>query len=326
MRIGSSAVGMVAEHYSSTRASVSESLVVRQAQAPPVSSAVTFEVSGAAGSGGDPLELPLGYWMKLTVIAKMIEALTGKKVTISLPGRGNSAGSQDAGAVSRARPSAAAPVLSVAYDRSETRVEEEMMSFRAAGRVVTTDGREITFSAELSMSRRFVEENHVSIRIGTQPKDPLVLNLSGAPIALGGQEFSLDLDLDGEAELLRFLSAGAGFLVLDRDGDGRVTDGSELFGPTTGNGFVELAMLDSDGNGWIDEGDPVFADLRIWLSPDSLPTLAETGVGAICIDSISTPFSLRNAGNEETGQVRSSGVYLFEQGGAGAVHQIDIMA
>lgn len=43
-----------------------------------------------------------------------------------------------------------------------------------------------------------------------------------------------------------------------------VNNGSELFGPTNGNGFQELAEYDKDGNGWIDENDEIFGSLKIW--------------------------------------------------------------
>jgi hypothetical protein len=61
---------------------------------------------------------------------------------------------------------------------------------------------------------------------------------------------------------------------LDRDGNGVISDGSEMFGnatpqpqPADGtlrNGFLALAQYDDDRNGTIDETDAVFAELRLW--------------------------------------------------------------
>lgn len=53
-------------------------------------------------------------------------------------------------------------------------------------------------------------------------------------------------------------------MALDVNYDGIINDGRELFGPRTGNGFLELAEFDIDGNNWIDENDPIFEKLRIW--------------------------------------------------------------
>jgi hypothetical protein len=67
-----------------------------------------------------------------------------------------------------------------------------------------------------------------------------------------------------------------GFLVLDRNENGVIDDGSELFGTSTsrpnglpaGNGFQILADLDADSgapDGKIDASDAVFAKLRLWI-------------------------------------------------------------
>jgi len=62
------------------------------------------------------------------------------------------------------------------------------------------------------------------------------------------------------------------FLALDRDGDGRITNGKELFGnftdqPTTEepNGFIALAMFDSNNDRWIDKDDAVYRRLLLWV-------------------------------------------------------------
>ena len=51
------------------------------------------------------------------------------------------------------------------------------------------------------------------------------------------QRFAFDLNADGQAEQINFVAPGSGFLVFDRNQDGKVNNGSELFGPTTDNGF-----------------------------------------------------------------------------------------
>ena len=86
----------------------------------------------------------------------------------------------------------------------------------------------------------------------------------------------------------------SGFLALDKNSDGIINDGSELFGTKTGNGFSELAEYDSDGNGWIDENDEVYDQLKVWVKDengkDTLLSLKEANVGAICLGSSKTTF------------------------------------
>ena len=98
----------------------------------------------------------------------------------------------------------------------------------------------------------------------------------------------------------------------------RVNDGSELFGPESGNGFSELAAYDTDGNGWIDESDPVYRQLEVWTKDaegnDSLSDLKSMGVGAIYLASARTDFELTDDANESNGQVSKTGIYVEESG------------
>jgi len=220
----------------------------------------------------------------------------------------------------------------VEYDYHESYTEIEQTSFSASGTVRTADGREISFSLELSMSRTYYEESNVSLRVGDAARktDPLVLNFSGTATQLTNQRFAFDLNSDGNKEQINFVAPGSGFLVFDRNQDGKVNNGSELFGPSTNNGFGELAKLDDDHNGWIDENDAAFTKLQVWTrdssGQDQLQSLAAAGVGAIALSSINTPFDLKTNDNELLGQIRSSGIFLQEDGAAGTIQQIDLTA
>ena len=119
-------------------------------------------------------------------------------------------------------------------------------------------------------------------------------------------------------------------MAYDKNGDGKIGNGSELFGTKSGNGFKDLGVHDGDGNGWIDENDEIYDELRIWTrnedGTDTLLTLKEADVGAIYLGNASTEFS--HIGNTflHTAQTRASGVFLRESGGAGVVQQIDLAA
>lgn len=275
---------------------------------------------------------------RLTLLRLLFRYLTGKDIEVfdaselkpgqpppDLPQPPNTANAANA---ANTRPAAG---WGVEYDRHERYSETEQTRFAASGTVQTADGREISFRVELSMSRSYHEESDVRLRLGDaarQQKDPLVLNFAGNAAQLLDQRFSFDLDADGTAENINRLTAGSGFLVFDRNGDGQANDGSELFGTKSGDGFADLAALDDDNNGWIDENDADYAALRVW-TPEAdgggeLRTLKDSNVGAIALARIATPFALRDSGNETLGKIRSSGIFLQESGGAGTIQQVDL--
>lgn len=257
---------------------------------------------------------------RFSLLLSLLAYLTGKEVDILDVGKGSG--------------STASPAprndFGLEYDRHESYTEAEQMNFSARGVVQTADGRSINFELSMSMERYYHEESDLSIRLGNaQTCDPLVINFSGNAAQLTDQRFSFDLNADGNAsEQINFLGSGSGFLAFDRNGDGAINDGSELFGAKTGNGFAELAALDGDANGWIDENDDAFAHLSIWIrnsaGTDALYSLKETNVGAINLVSVTSPFSIMDTNNDLQGQVRASGIYLKEDGGVGSLQQIDL--
>src|SRR5690606_7458878 len=153
-------------------------------------------------------------------------------------------------------------------------------------------------------------------------------NFGGNAAELTDQKFDFDIDADGEADRVSFVGSASGFLVLARNRNGAIDDGTELSGARTGNGFAELAAFDSDGNGWIDENDAIFAELRIWTKDssgaDQLGTLAEHNIGALYLGQAATPFDLKDAQYNQHGQILSTGVYLSEDGRAGTMQQLDL--
>lgn len=208
--------------------------------------------------------------------------------------------------------------------------ETEQTSFSTKGTVVTADGREISFNLDLSMSRDFEEYYETSQTIKmVEMIDPLVINLDTDIASLSDQKFEFDIDGDGILDSISMLQGGSGYLALDKNGDGKINDGTELFGTSSGDGFRDLAMYDEDGNGWIDENDEIFSKLLIWSKDengnDELYHLKDKGVGAICISKVSTDFSLNSLKTNQTnGQIRSTGVFLYENGNAGTMQQLDL--
>lgn len=217
----------------------------------------------------------------------------------------------------------------ISYEDTYTYEETETTTFSTSGKVVTADGREIEFGIDVTMSRSFYQEytQRYSPSVANY-RDPLVINLDGSVPSVSDQSFFFDLDCDGEAEEMAALGGGNGFLALDKNGDGIIGDGSELFGALTGNGFEELATYDLDGNGWIDEADEIFSRLKVFAKDengnDILFTLKEAGVGAICLRAEKTPFNLTDENNVSKAMIRQSGFYLHENGVPGLIQQMDM--
>lgn len=205
--------------------------------------------------------------------------------------------------------------------------EEECTTFNACGVVQTADGRSIDLNLNLTMSRSFTSESSISLMQEVRFKDPLLVNYEGNAAELAQTQMAFDIDVDGTPEWLSHLADNQGWLAWDKNADGTINDGSELFGAQSGDGFWELAQHDDDGNGFIDEADMIYSSLRLWektAEQDRLVSLSERDVGAIYLNASDTPFMLKGSANETQGRVQKSSFYLTESGGAGLVQQVDM--
>ncbi|MBQ9983989.1 MAG: hypothetical protein IJP29_05300 [Lachnospiraceae bacterium] len=213
-------------------------------------------------------------------------------------------------------------------EKSGFMMEQESVSFSATGIVKTADGREINFGVDLEMSRGFAGSFFESSTEDVVLTDPLVINLDAGTASVSDQKFFFDLDADGKKEEISSLGQGSGFLAFDKNGDGTINDGSELFGTKSGDGFADLAKYDEDGNGWIDENDRIFNDLKVWTKDsegkDKLMDLKSADVGAIYLGSANTQFHLNDASNKTNGVIQKTGVFLKESGSVGTVQHLDL--
>ncbi|MCL1481092.1 MAG: hypothetical protein MH213_07060 [Marinobacter sp.] len=135
-----------------------------------------------------------------------------------------------------------------------------------------------------------------------QRRDPLTLDLDDDGLETVGIDLAnpilFDHDGDGNKAATGWIKPDDGFLVLDRNGNGTIDDGTELFGDSTplndgsGNaedGFAALVQEDTNGDGIVDANDANFANLRVWQDlnsdgisqADELKTLDEAGVASI---------------------------------------------
>lgn len=273
----------------------------------------------------------------LGLIKAVVEMLTGRSIRVFSAQELKQADSPPriagpaATAPAAPQQAAAAPRagFGVEYDYHAVHEEFEQTQVSAQGTIKTTDGQEFSFNLELSMTRSYREETALSFRAGDAVRhDPLVLNFNGTAAQLADRRVAFDLDSNGTTDHLALLAGGSGYLAIDRNGNGKIDSGHELFGPATNSGFGELAALDSDHNGWIDENDPAFAALRIWTPAAGgdglLESLQQRKLGALALGNVASPFELRGAGNGNLGAIAATGVFLADDGRVGSLQEIDL--
>lgn len=275
--------------------------------------------------------------MKIALIRKILQGLMKNKncrfynesPLFSLFRDNGSEESQDRLAAAMAEGGSKSGVMMKTTAVSSFIAEKETTQFSAEGQVKTTDGRSISFNVDIEMSREFYAHNQELLKEKYILIDPLVINYEGDIAEVSDQKFLFDLNSDGASEEISFVGEGSGFLAIDKNGDGKINDGNELFGTKTGNGFIDLSAYDEDGNGWIDEADKAFGDLKIWTKDsegnDRLLNLKEAGVGALYLQSARTEFTQKNVeSGEVNGVVRRTGVFLKENGDVGTLQHIDL--
>jgi hypothetical protein len=347
MQIAAAQLSYASSHEAVSALHIEESLRVQSAAPPPLPPVqdvvqLSDQSREAASVGLEPDEgLPATQdEVKLAIVKQLLERLTGKAFDsktlqsfLKDLRRGHSAeapGHQLEPPGRRVGQQSGVPQgAGFVYDYRSTYVEQESLAFAASGVIQTKDGREISFSVSLTMSRTFIEEHSIHVEAGDTRalKDPLVVNLEGSTAQLTSTRFAFDLDADGAQEEVPLVGGGAGLLGLDSNGNGRIDSGAELFGPTTGDGFAELGALDADANGWVDGADPGYGRLVVWFpgGEGRLASASSLGIGAISTASQPTPFSITDQANQLLGQVRASGVYLNEGGSVGTIQQVDVV-
>ncbi|MCL2084584.1 MAG: hypothetical protein FWH06_04910 [Oscillospiraceae bacterium] len=280
-------------------------------------------------NGGDAGSLRENLQRRLDKLDERFQAWTRSQIYNSGAAGQNRHGARQSplgqnGPVRTARAASFGALVAILSSTSTLSIENSM-SFKAAASVRTADGREINVDLELNMSQSYYEKNETYLT--AMFCDPLVINFNAASARLSSEKFEFDLNCDGEPDQISKLLAGSGYLAVDWDGGGEVRDGSQLFGTRNGDGFADLARYDGDGNGWIDEADDIFSKLRIWIHNDdgstSLIGLGEAGIGAIFLGYANTDYALGSLVNPD-GMIRSTGMFLFENGGAGTVQHIDL--
>ena len=149
----------------------------------------------------------------------------------------------------------------------------------------------------------------------TEIPSPIILDLDGDGVETTsiGHGTYFDHSADGFAEKTAWVGKDDGLLVWDRNNNGQIDSGRELFGSETLlangmkaiNGFEALKAFDANGDGVIDANDPVFAQLRVWVDAN---TDARTGEGEL--------LTLEQAGVRSINLTYSESGFVDAQGNA----------
>ncbi|MFA7270036.1 MAG: hypothetical protein WC073_11875, partial [Sterolibacterium sp.] len=177
----------------------------------------------------------------------------------------------------------------------------------------TTQLAALTWAHQLSMTTTQIAALSTLQLNALKFSTPLVLDLTdhGVQTQHLAAGIRFDLNATGDKIATGWLSSGNGFLAIDRNHDGEINDGSELFGSgsrlRTGeraiDGFAALRDLDSNHDGVIDAADRQFKELKVWADQsmdgksqaNELHTLADMEI--VRIDLNAARVTLKDNGN-----------------------------
>ena len=177
-----------------------------------------------------------------------------------------------------------------------------------------------TTSFQLSIQMEFSFEFSATVQVSegqVQESDPITLDLNGNGIELTSYRNGAQFDITGkgQAATTAFVSGGDAFLAIDRNGNGAIDSGKELFGDQNGakNGYEELAKLDSNLDGVINKLDKDFAKLVLFkdngngrTEPGELVSLTEAGIAEIGLN-------YRNVNNAASGGNRIAQIASYRR-------------
>lgn len=166
-----------------------------------------------------------------------------------------------------------------------------------------------------------------------QKVDPLIFDIDGDGLKptsiLDGAYF--DLDGNGKKERMSWVGSGDGLLVYDRNENGVIDDGKELFsnftilanGTLAQSGLQALAEFDKNKDGIIDESDNIFSRLRLWMDngdgiseAGELKTLKELGIKSISVGMSGKTETINGI------EIRNKGNYAKEDGSSGGYGEV----
>lgn len=229
----------------------------------------------------------------------------------------------------------------IRYVKTEVKIQRSMEYFKkdsidfSTKAIIKTNTQDINLDINISYSQELYEKYEKRLEYSqVNVIDPLIIQYGADASAFDfldkDMSFSFDLDANGSENELASLKQGNGFLALDKNSNGKIDDGLELFGPSTNNAFEELRSYDSDGNSWLDENDSIFNDLIIWSKneegEDQMLSLKDANVGAIYLKDEETKISIDKSINDPLAHLKSTSFFLKDDGSAGLLSSLDFIS
>ncbi len=267
------------------------------------------------------------------VVESLIDNLLGKKQCDKQP-KGSFAISSNPDSLidQHNREKFASSTMKTTFSMSSTQeyTKKDSIAFQSIAKI-EIEGKTLDINFKVNFSKSFQEITKEKLEVSrTVYIDPLVIqyDLNNQHFDMFSDlEFNFDIDNDGNQEILSLLKQGNGYLSLDKNNDGIINNGSELFGPTTNDGFGELRVFDTDQNNWIDENDPIFDKLQVWLKDDKgnndLVALGKVGVGAIYLNDIASNFQYYQELQTSIAKLHSSSIFLSNDHKIGLINSIN---
>ncbi len=258
-----------------------------------------------------------------TVQINLLSRLLGKKIV--LPNLEIAADPNSVRAETVPQQTEAPPLDNTFMLSQEYYFEAEQTTFAASGSITLSNGEQAEFNFSMAYSREYESYSEQVIKV-EELQDPLIINFSDQPMSLSSETMEFDLNMDGEVDNIATLSEGAAFIALDKNNNGIIDDGSELFGAQTGDGFAELAQYDDNQDGYINNKDKIFSQLLLWQpgTDKEISKLSDSSVDTLALQTVNTEFTFKDANNNTLGQMRKSSVYANDDGSVGSIHQVDL--
>ncbi|MFT5756766.1 MAG: hypothetical protein ACI9LM_001487 [Alteromonadaceae bacterium] len=205
----------------------------------------------------------------------------------------------------------------------EWQIHQQELSYKMQGEF-DINGKQLSLDYSFTLAREKIKYTSFETTAAAL-KDPLIVQFGEQSLGeISGQE-SFDINQDHKMDNLPVFLGDVGYLVYDKNANNKADNGSELFGPTSGNGFNELAQLDENNNGFLDKEDSAYQKLYLW-QPDKNTwlSLADAGIEAINTDAIATPYTFYDKDDVVQAQLRNSSFAVSESGRGLGVHQVDV--
>jgi len=225
--------------------------------------------------------------------------------------------------------------------------EQQQLNFAMQGEFII-DNKKVDLNYQLNLQASYSSMRSITTTAAAL-KDPLIIQFGARSIGHITDYAQFDINNDNKQNDLPIFSGDVGYLVFDKNNNNRVDNGGELFGPTTNNGFSELAQLDSNNNGFFDNQDDKFSQVYIWqpkqaktnnneqslgeqpntqANKQNLVSLSQAGIKAISLNAIATQFNFRDQSKSGNGainaQLTQTSFAITENNQALGVHQIDV--